>query len=107
MKTIKLRLIMLSLFMTIGMAGCKDKDNLDVFENTAIVTYSEPAVDGCGWKIHIDQKEYHPISLDDNYKINGLEVNIKYNLLPSVWECSQWTSREFQEIKIINITEIK
>lgn len=93
------------LFLIMGMMNCEKKNNLEIFENTAKITYSGPEADGCGWKININEKEYHPINLDDEYKIDGLSINIKYNLLPSFWDCSQWTIRKYQEIKIINITK--
>ncbi len=103
MKTNTLFSLMIFLFMIMGVGGCEEKNN--IFENTAIITYSEPAADGCSWKININQKEYHPVNLSDEYKINGLNVNVKYNLLSSVWECPQWTTKKFQEIKIISITK--
>ena len=104
MKTKKILLFIPSLFLIIGMIACKkEKNNLDVLENTAIITYSDPATDGCGWKININEKEYHPINLNEKYKINGLKVDLKYNLLSSIWECSQWTAKKYQEIEIVNI----
>jgi hypothetical protein len=106
MKTKKLLVMVLFPLLLIGMGGCEKENNLEVFENTAIITYSEPAADGCGWKVNVNEKEYHPINLDDKYKINGSSVNVKYNLLSSFWECSQWTARKYQEIKIIDITKI-
>lgn len=106
MKT-KTPLILTFLLIIIGTASCKDKENLTVYENTAIITYSAPATDGCGWIININQKEYYPINLTEEFRINGLNVNIKYNLLPSLWECPQWVSKKYQEIKIINITKIE
>lgn len=89
------------------MTGCKEKDTLDVLENVAIVTYSDPSVDGCGWKINIDQKEFHPVNLDEKYEVDQLVVNIKYNLLSTTWECLQWTPKKFQKIKIIDIVEVE
>jgi hypothetical protein len=101
MKTKKLLSLIPFLFFIIGMVSCEKGNNLDVLENSAKITYSEPAADGCGWKININEKEYHPINLDDKYKIDGLSINIKYNLLSSFWECSQWTARKYQEIEIM------
>lgn len=106
MKSNKLFLIVPFLFLIFGINGCKNEEDLDIYEDIAIVTYSEPAADGCGWKINIHQKEYHPVNLAEEYKIHELKVSIKYNLLPSVWRCTQWEAREFQEIKIISITEV-
>jgi hypothetical protein len=105
MKIKKIFLLIPFLFLIIGIS-CGKENDLEIFENTAKITYSEPATDGCGWKININEKEYHPINLNDKHKIDGLSVNIKYNLLSSVWECTQWTPRKFQEIKIISITDI-
>ena len=106
MKTKKIFLMIPFLFLVIGMGGCEKENNLTVFENIAKITYGEPATDGCGWKININGKEYHPTNLDDKFKINDLNVNLKYNLLSSVWECSQWKLRAYDEIKIISIIEI-
>ena len=116
MKTAKWLSIILSLCLIIGAAGCnksknKDKnveDNFGVFENRGIITYNDSAADGCGWKIIIDSMELHPTTpLDEKYKVNNSAVYVRYNLLPSMWKCSQTDSTEFQEIKVIEIIPIE
>ncbi len=107
MKAKKLLLMLPFLFLVMGMMhGCEKGNNLEVFETIAKISYGEPATDGCGWKININGKEYHPTNLDDKFKINDLNINLKYSLLPSVWECPQWKSRTYEIIKIIRIIEI-
>ena len=81
MKAKKIFLMIPFLFLGMGMGGCEKENNLAVFENIAKITYGEPATDGCGWKININGKEYHPTNLDDKFKINDLNINLKYNLL--------------------------
>ena len=58
----------------------------------------------CGWIINIDDKEYHPINLDALYKVDGLEIDIRYHILSSEWECPQWKPRKFKQIEIISIS---
>lgn len=88
--------------------GCKKEDNSkpeDIRQSeNAIITFADPASDGCGWLIFIDDKEYHPVNLDEAYKVNGLQISIKYVLLPSEWECSPWR-RKYEQIKIISISK--
>ena len=88
--------------------GCKKEDNSkpeDILQSeNAIITFADPASDGCGWLIFIDDKEYHPVNLDEAYKVNGLQISIKYVLLASEWECSPWR-RKYEQIKVISITE--
>ncbi len=108
MKTIyKLLTIIFIGYMTI-IAGCeKDKKTIpeDILHSQfAKITYANPATDGCGWIINIDDKEYHPINLDALYKVDGLEIDIRYHILSSEWECPQWKPRKFKQIEIISIS---
>ena len=98
------------LLLLLYIVGCKEEEKNkteDILQSQhAIITYADPATDGCGWVINIDNTEYHPINLNETYKINGLEISIKYSLLLSEWECPQWEPRRFKQIKIISITLI-
>lgn len=45
------------------------------------------ASDGCGWMIKVNNKIYHPDNLPEQYKVNNLNVSIKYRLLNYHWSC--------------------
>lgn len=101
MKSKSLLLIILILLI-LSSSGC-GKDDLSFVEGNGIVNYADPATDGCGWSISIDQKDYHPTNLNNDFKVDGLYVKLKYRILQSTWTCTQWTNRLIQEVEIISI----
>lgn len=52
-----------------------------------IYDYGEPAVDGCGWVIEINQLVYKPLELPNAYQVDGLEVEITYKILSTKSNC--------------------
>jgi hypothetical protein len=60
----------------------KDKDNLT--SDATIEWRGAYEVDGCGFFVIINKKEYKPINetiIDDSYKSGQIDVTIKYELL--------------------------
>ncbi|WP_080903413.1 hypothetical protein [Parabacteroides sp. Marseille-P3160] len=90
------------LFFLIGEMGCDNENDKSgvIMEKNAMINFSDPALDGCGWTVNIENEDYHAINLNDDFKINELEVNLKYQLLSSIWTCSQWESKQYKEIEI-------
>jgi len=64
-----------------------DKDDADknILTNEATIEWSGAyEVDGCGFFVIINQKEYKPVNetiIDDSYKSGQVDVTIKYELL--------------------------
>ena len=95
----------LLLFVIILSTGCeKDKIYKTDVKNASglILFYGEPAVDGCGWIIKINDNEYSPLALDDSFKKDSLEVIVDFNYLDSYWPCG-WREPGYQEIEVIGV----
>ena len=105
MKTKTVLLTIFALLLMMAGSGCKEDKELIVQKDEAIIHYSNPATDGCGWLISINEKEYHPVNLNESFKINGQKVNLSYKVLQSNWKCEQWNVRFYQELEIITITK--
>jgi len=58
-----------------GCSTCKD---------AVIRDFGDPALDGCGWVVDVSSKIYKPQNLLSEYRIDSLEVRIKYKILDSV-----------------------
>jgi len=59
------------------------------FQLGTVIFTGAPEVDGCGWLIQIDSANYHPVNLDDAFRINGLGVRIKYDEVTDVYRCGR------------------
>jgi len=80
-----------------------DKDEVETIKSDAIVLYEgDPAVDGCGFFLLIDEKKYKPVVLDPEFSQDGLEVYIEYQLLDIQWVCN-WQENKYGQIQIISI----
>ena len=79
------------LFTLIITACSKDKCNEpheDRLEATATVINSgSPALDGCGWLIRIDNKDYSPDNLPENFQFNNIQVKIVYTISDAQYNC--------------------
>ncbi|MFA6483170.1 MAG: hypothetical protein WCW62_11365 [Bacteroidales bacterium] len=77
------------------------------FKEGIIVFTGAPEVDGCGWMISFDSPDngvtYHPVNLDKDYQVNGLNVLVKYTADPEEFRCG----RGGATYPSIRITEIK
>ncbi len=57
-------------------------------ETTAIVYYTGPIeTDGCDWETFINNMYYHPDSLPDSVKQNGLHVLVTYSKINDKFIC--------------------
>jgi hypothetical protein len=108
MKIKKLKLFAIFLFLLplcvvmLG-AGCEKDEESDIKDAHGLVMYyGDPAVDGCGWIIKINNSEYSPINLDSKFHEDSLEIILDYDTLISTWNCG-WRQPGYQQIQIIAI----
>ncbi|WP_186755415.1 hypothetical protein [Echinicola salinicaeni] len=90
------------LFLAVLFSACTDDDRPLLKAEGMVKDTGDPAVDGCGWLIEINGENYKPKSLKDQYKIDGLEVLVYYNL-SGVSYCGMGNT----EITLISIESIE
>lgn len=80
-------------------ACTKDKCNEpheDRLEATATVINSgSPALDGCRWLIRIDNKDYSPDNLPENFQFNNIQVKIVYTISYAKFICGYGGSMNY------------
>ena len=99
-----------SLLLLMAGTGCEvnkleSSEELGARTAEGIMVYENPATDGCGWLIRINDKLYRPVNLADEYKIENLKVSVDYQLLDSKYTC--WPGRLIPEIKIVSIKKLQ
>lgn len=63
---------------------------------TGTVLYTgEPAADGCGWLIKINDVTYSPDNLSSYFKINNIQVKIKYTVSEADYVCGWGTKMKY------------
>jgi len=88
--------------------SCKSKDGILIesdcteCEDAVVRNFGDPALDGCGWVLDVSETIYKPRNLPGEYKVDSLDVKIRYKVLDSV-NCGL-IRNAFSEIFI---TEIK
>jgi hypothetical protein len=71
-------------------SSCKSKQGVvndsscSTCEDAVIRDFGDPALDGCGWVVDVSSIIYKPQNLLPKYRIDSLEVRIKYEVLDSV-----------------------
>jgi hypothetical protein len=88
----------LILICFLAFSACK-KDNQFV---NATIHDESTILSGCGWIIEISSEIYSPKNLPDEFKVDGKEVEIKYDKLTSKISC-QIHMDGIYEISIKNI----
>ena len=84
------RLIFLAFINILVISSCKSKEGAandspcNTCENAVIRNFGDPALDGCGWVVDVSSVVYKPQNLLPEYKIDSMEVRIKYKVLDSV-----------------------
>jgi hypothetical protein len=104
-KIIKITAILIAVA---GSFACKDNNNeADKQSKAIIVDLGDPAIDGCGWAIQINDTINIPNFLDDKYKQDGLLVEIAYQNTIQVYNCPGFSSMKYPKIiiKQIKITQ--
>lgn len=93
-------------------ASCLKLDyRYDIHDNrltkeAEVIFSGAPEVDGCGWLIRINDKLYHPESLDDVYKVDNLPVQIEYTGSREIYRCGRGGT-PFSSIRILRIETLK
>ena len=100
-------IIIISLFtiLVTSSFSCKKSQETDLLKaNGLILYYGDPAVDGCGWMIKINDKVYSPTILEADFQEDSLRVAINYYVLDSTWNCG-WRDPGYKIIEIVEISE--
>ncbi len=86
-------------------AGCcrytdyPEDEDLTMWTRATVVYMGAPEVDGCGWLIEMGDEYYYPVNLEDEFRIQGLSVSIKYAYDPIEFRCGRGGTR-YQSIRI-------
>jgi hypothetical protein len=94
------RLALLILIILFSFSACKKESKLLY---ASIRDGGDIALDGCGWLIEISSETFSPINLPDEFKVDGMEVEIKYERLDSMADCGLSQDVYYE----INLTEIQ
>jgi hypothetical protein len=70
-----------------------------------IKDYGSPSLDGCSWVIEIDGVDYKPTFLQDQFKIDSLEVRLTHEDLKERTNCGLLPDA-IDQIKILEISKI-
>ncbi len=98
MKTI----ITLSFFSFLFLfVSCEPEESHFDYEGM-IVWAGEPASDGCGWLVNIDDSTYSPINLASSSQIDSLIIFLNFDKLDTRNHCG-WRQAGYAEIEITNI----
>lgn len=84
------RTLKAAMIITLITACSKEKcDNNDHLKATAatVIDGGSPALDGCGWLIRVDNTDYSPDNLPENFKINNIKVDIVYSVSERKFAC--------------------
>ncbi|MDR2119399.1 MAG: hypothetical protein LBP64_00810 [Tannerella sp.] len=68
-----------------------------------IVFHGHPSVDGCGWRIVVNDTLYSPNNLDEDFEHNKLKVHIRFRILSPTSHCAG----EITDVPLIEILDIK
>ena len=84
--------------------SCKQSNDMSGSQySKGLIRYlGDPAVDGCGWMIQINDSIYAPTNLDTKFKIDSLNIVLNYNILTSAWNCG-WRIPCYRQITITDI----
>jgi hypothetical protein len=94
---------MLFVFALFFMQSCNDDPGPKYFTKDAVVIDAGArAADGCDWVISIDDSSFHPINLDDQYKINNLRIRVTYKYDETSFFCG-FANMKMQSIYIKEI----
>lgn len=76
-------------------------------EEAKVIFAGSEASDGCGWLLILsDEKKYKPESLSNEFKVDGLSVEVSFKELNSIYSCG-FPSANSPKYKNVRITKIK
>lgn len=81
-----------------------------IIEGSATINkFGNESEGDCGFILNYNDTLYKPLNLDEQYKINALDVFVKFQLLDSIFTCGDIPKppyhRELKKIKILEIVE--
>lgn len=104
MKALLTNKLLLMIFCTVLLGNACNKDDEMGWTDATIIDSGSESVDGCGILILVGEEYYSPVSIDDIYVENRLEVKIKYTLQDAYKACGFSTmERTYQKIDITQI----
>ncbi|RVU02628.1 hypothetical protein EOD41_01425 [Mucilaginibacter limnophilus] len=88
MKTHMYKIYLAAAFCLVSMAfsACK-KDERTIEADGLIIDLGNPAADGCGWAIQINNTHYKPEFLDEKFQQDSMVVRVDYKLLKNSYSC--------------------
>ena len=98
----------LALFISIS--SCKKDEKVSTITAEAtIINTGSVALDGCDWavKINATDSTYSPKNLADNFKVNGLKVNVSFQVLTTRFPCGSIANFGLRQIQISQISADK
>jgi hypothetical protein len=73
-----------------------------------IVSFAgEPAVDGCGWLLTIDNETFFPVNMNEEYRIKGLRVQLVYETVSTTRNHCDWWGTGKGGYRSINLKRIR
>ena len=99
-----LTLLLASIIILAGLS-C-DNDTGDIHISDAMINYTDPAVDGCGWTITIKDEDFHPVNLKEEFRVDDKSVSVKFRILSATWKCPSWRNYPMRQIEIKSIVAI-
>jgi len=108
MRKLKVTYILALISLCIVTTACrKSLRNQDIDPNqrqatATVIDAGEPLADGCGWLIKIGDVTYSPDNLSSYFKINNIQVKIKYTISDADYSCG-WGAK----MKYIHLYDIR
>lgn len=94
-------LLIIALLIIFTFSLCK-KDSSIFTAEAKVYDSGLVAADGCGWLLRVDTtKAYSPLNLSSDFKLNNLDVVIRYRLLDTKFQCG-WGNK-LQQIELLDI----
>ena len=84
---------------------CKKERIFPIERNGIVYWTGSTQVDGCDWVILIDNESYHPENLSNDFKIDSLQVKVKYRLLSKKKDFLCSISSNLKSIRIKSISK--
>ena len=85
------------------LSSCEEDQNVTLdFTEAVVGNLGDPALDGCGWVVTIDQTDFKPSYLPQAYEQDGLEVLVQVEYLNSTTACGL-NPDALREIRIVQI----
>ncbi|MEP7128131.1 MAG: hypothetical protein ABI729_04655 [Chitinophagales bacterium] len=81
--------------------SCKKEESL---VNGKIIDAGVDSIDGCGWLLETDGKQYSPENLDSKFMKNGKEVMTSFVLTGDTFTCGIGAHLHYP---VVTITEMK